>query len=187
MRSVLCVGGSETAGVRTTRGWPEHLSSALDADGCGALVYNRGRAGARLLDVLRQLPDDLQVCPRPDVLVVAIPRHDARAGGTPPSELRALLETVLRWAPAGRVVLCTPLPVGAAPLGPVRGFARPARRWVEKGSRVLRDVAIDHDAQVVTWDTMPTELLADVAHPGPNGYRWLAEQVRPAVRRVLSA
>lgn len=138
-----------------------------------------------MLDVLRQLPDDLRVCPRPDVVVIAIPRHDARGGGTPPSELQALLDTVLQWAPAGRVVLCCPTPVGAPPLGPVRGFARPARRWVDKVARLVRATGEDHDASVVGWDAMPGDLLADVAHPGPRGYAWMAEQVLPVVTGML--
>ncbi len=186
--TVLCVGGSTTLGVRSTRAYPEHLAEALRAGGRpGALVANRGVAGARLLDVLRRLPADLQAVPRPAVLVVHVPLHDARGGGTPPSELAVLLGQVLAWGRehCGEVVVCTPTPVGSAPLAPARGFARPARRWVAKGAHVARTVAADHGVTLVDWSGMPRELLADVAHPGPRGHGWLAEQLAPAVLGAL--
>lgn len=184
-RTILCIGGSTTLGVRSTRGYPEHLAQHLG----GVLVVNRGIASGRLLDVLRQLPADLTLVPwRPSVLLVGLPLHDARGGGTPPSELAALLGQVVDWGVArcGRVVLCTPTPVGAAPLAPVRGFVRGSRRWVTKGAQVVRDVATEYRLPVVEWADMPSARLVDVAHPGPDGYRWMAERALPAVQQALA-
>mgnify|MGYP001612663634 CR=1 FL=1 len=182
---ILCVGGSTTLGVRSTRGYPEHIAQQLG----GVLVANRGIAGGRLVDVLRQLPSDLLLVGGPAVLLVGLPLHDAQGGGTPPSELGVLLGQVVQWGTAhcSQVVLCTPTPIGAAPLAPVRGFVRASRRWVAKGAQEVRDVAAEYDLPVVAWDDMPPERLVDVAHPGPAGYRWMADRALPVVQQALEA
>ena len=185
MQTILCVGGSATLGVRSTRGYPEHIAQLLD----GPLVCNRGIAGGRVIDVLRQLPADLALVRRPDLLLVGLPLHDAQGGGTPPSELGALLAQMADWGRAccGQVVLCTPTPIGAAPMGPVRGFVRAARRWVPKGAQVVREVAAAYGLPVVEWADMPVERLVDVAHPGPQGYRWMADRALPVVVQALAS
>lgn len=185
---VLCLGGSNTRGVRTTRGYPEHLWSVMGPAHGNIEVHNRGIQGGRLLDVLRQVADDLHVIREPHVVVVGIPTHDAQGGGTPPNELRALLEQVIAHllGHTSAILLAEPTPiVGAEP--PVRGFGRPSRRWCAKAAAVAQATATANDLPTpIPWLGMPPELLCDGVHPGPAGYRWMAEQAVPLVRKVLS-
>jgi hypothetical protein len=176
---IACLGGSNTLGVRTTRGYPEHLPAMFSPT---PFVFNRGLAGAKTLDVLRHLPEDMALMDRVDTVVFGLPTHDAQGTGVPPSELRALVEVLLHQLllTEARIVLCTPTPVVTA--SPVRGFGRPSRRWVEKAVQVIETIGAEHEIPVVRWHTMPLGLMADAVHPGPGGCRWQAEQVAAALK-----
>ena len=90
---IACLGGSNTLGVRTTRGYPEHLPSVMGEP--RPFVFNRGLPGAKTLDVLRGLPEALFPLESLDVVVFGSPTHDAQGTGVPPRELRELLELVI--------------------------------------------------------------------------------------------
>jgi len=194
VKRIVCIGDALTLGVRTTRGYPEHLWELLHLGGEGAaplnvLVQNAGlQAGATLVDVVRALPATLSPLGRVHVAVLLAPPYDARGGGTPPREFRALLEqavVTLRALVApddGRVVLATPTPIGPTT---VRGFARPSRRWVAKAAELVLEAGRDHEVPVVQLHEMPAELLADGVHLKPAGYRWVAEQMAGEVRTAL--
>lgn len=195
MNRIVCVGDALTRGVRTTRGYPEHLWELLNlgSDGAcpmGALVHNAGLPpGSKLLDVLHALPGTYAPLGRVSLTVLLAPPYEARGGGTPPNEFRALLEQVVYHLQAAvgddrGVILATPTPIGPST---VRGFARPSRRWIEKAAKVVQEVGAEHGLQVVAAHELPVELLADGVHLKPAGYRWVAEQVAPAVRRGLLA
>lgn len=194
MKRIVCVGDALTLGVRTTRGYPEHLWEILHRgqDGgrpANVLVHNAGLpVGSTLVDVVRALPATFAPLGRVHVAVLLAPPYDARGGGTPPREFRALLEQAVvtlgeltKGDDAGAVVLATPTPIGSTE---VRGFARPSRRWVVKAAEVVRDVGHEHELQVANLHEMPVEHLADGVHLKPTGYRWVAEAIAAEVRRT---
>lgn len=189
---VICTGGSETLGVRSTRGYPEHLGEMLHNMQIPCLVQNCGVAGDKLVDMLRRLPILLATAPRGRhvVLVMALPLHDAQGGGTPPAELITLLQQAVTWGMnfSDAMLLCTPTPIGVSPLAPVRGFVRSSRRWVDqRGVSAVKDVAATNKIDIVEWHTMDKSHLIDVAHPGPAGYRWKALAALPLVLAALGA
>ena len=186
MHRIACLGGSTTAGVRTTRGYPEHLPfmlAGLIGRQTRPLVFNRGIPGGKLLDVLRQLPAELGLL-KPSVVVMGLPLHDAQGGGVPPRELEALLTLLVDQVKAvgAQLVLCTPTPILG---GSVRGFGRPSRRWVEKAAQVAQQVAACHDLPLVEWHQMDAGLLADGVHPTPQGCVWQAQQVAQVLAPLL--
>ncbi len=176
---IACLGGSNTLGVRTTRGYPEHLPYLLPGR---PIVYNLGIPGAKTLDVLRGLPAAFRSLPGAvDVAIFGLPFHDAQGGGVPPKELEALLGLLIDQVVDYRckLILCTPTPIAipADQKGEVKGFGRPSRRWIEKAVQVVATSAAALDLPVVPWHTMPKELLADAVHPSPAGCLWQAQQV----------
>lgn len=184
MRRVLCIGDPITFGVRSTRGYPEHLWDILNHDMVAPVsctVHNAGLASGCLVDVLRALPASLALQPTWTVAVLLAPPYDARGGGTPPREFGALLEQAAHALSEGasRVILCSPTPIGESD---TRGFARPSRRWIPKAAELVRDLAKAYQIPFVALHEMPRELLADAVHPKPAGYRWIADQLAPVVR-----
>lgn len=184
---IACLGGSNTLGVRTTRGYPEHLPYLLPGR---PLVYNLGLPGGKTLDVLRGLPAAFRSLPGDvDVAVFGVPLHDAQGGGVPPKELEALLGLLIDQVVDYRckLILCTPTPI-VQDKGEVRGFGRPSRRWIEKAVQVIETMATSEDrhsvAAVCRWHLMDKALLADAIHPGPAGCRWQAEVVAEAVKSL---
>ena len=193
MKRIVCIGDALTLGVRTTRGYPEHLWDLLHlgegATPLDVLVQNAGlQAGSTLVDVVRSLPATFAPLGRVHVAVLMAPPYDARGGGTPPREFRALLEQAVATLHAlvapddGRVVLATPTPIGPTT---VRGFSRPSRRWIGKAAELVLEVGREHEVPVVQLHEMPAELLADGVHLKPAGYRWVAEQMAGEVRAAL--
>lgn len=203
MKRILCIGDAVTLGVRSTRGYPEHLWEILTSSGQvaipgGVLVQNAGLSEGGLVDVLRRLPSAFGIA-QADVVVLLAPPFDARGGGTPPREFRALMVQTVEAALSmqGRqaqtsglprtMVLCSPTPIGETDgqRGHVRSFGRPSRRWVPKAAEIVREVAADHGLPYVDLHEMPRDLLADSVHLKPAGYRWVAEMVAPVVRAAL--
>lgn len=170
-RRVLCLGGSTTIGVRSTRGWPEHLQQSLVGK---ALVHNAGHQGDRLVDVLRRIPEMLPMM-RHQTIIVQMPLHDARGGGLPPAEMGILLQQVISWCQeAEPMLLCLASPTPILNTGaPVLGFGRPSRRWLLKAARVVEEVAAENELLFLPFHELPVEGMLDQVHPGKLGYAWL--------------
>ena len=181
MVKILCLGDALTHGVRSTRGWPEHLWANLDP--ATVIMLNRGLPPpAKVADVLRAM--DLSMV-KPDICIIGAPIYDAKIC-TPPKEYGLLLSQAVCHALiySKRVILCTPTPIFARD-GQPQGFGRDARRWLPKAvSAVHSAVETIDDPRLhgVNLSGMPEALLSDGVHPKPDGYKWIAEQlVRPVL------
>jgi lysophospholipase L1-like esterase len=131
--ALLVLGDSLSVGVGASS--PHRSVAGRIAQACpGLAVVNRARSGARVADVVGQL----RAAPRGrwDVVLIAAGGNDA-AAGTPVRRLAAdadaMLASALRMSP--RVVVATAASLGAIPILPW-----PARPWLERRSRRVRDV-----------------------------------------------
>jgi len=179
-RKILCLGGSTTIGVRSTRGWPEHLQQTLVGK---ALVHNAGEAGARLVDILRGLPQVLHYHRGPKAIIIQVPLHDARGGGLPPSEVGILLQQIVDWC--GEVdpqIICLATPTPIITIGgAVEGFNRPSRRWHPKAVQVVTELAEELSLPLIPFHLLSVDGMIDQVHPGRRGYEWMGQTAAATV------
>lgn len=171
-----CYGDALTFGVRSTRGWPEHLWALLQEQGKTVVVRNRGLpAPAKAQDVLRAINASTD---RGDVAILACPAYDAYGSGTPPKEYQALLSQAF-FALSQRydlVLGCVPTPI-IAHSGQPRSFGRTSRRWYKNGAKAAVEAMEEQEIKIIRISDISPDLLADGVHPTPNGYRWIAAEI----------
>jgi len=174
---IVCLGGSVCYGLRSTRGWPDHLWAL----GRGTwTVQNWARPDLNLREVVHETRrvDWSSVT----TAILQVGTEDARGSGTPPSEFVALLEqavgTVSALAPDAEILVCTPTPIGHTE---VPGYRHSSRRWVRRVSPAVAAMADAWDVGIVRLHDMPEGLLADGVFPSPDGYAWIADRVAMAL------
>jgi lysophospholipase L1-like esterase len=185
---VFCAGDS-----LTEQGYPRYLRAALGRGGLRAKVLNRGRSGntsreylAFLREGIRKLEND-----RPDIILVELGTNDVRIDGdrVTKEEFEANLRAVVavfrgfrtRAGEKPEIFLAlippvpdgTPFPFGVDSPGRVMSEINPT---IEALSRDLETGLVDNFSPFAA----SPGLLPGV-HPGPDGYRAMAENWARAI------
>lgn len=185
---VAFLGDSLTAGwrLREDEAWPARLARLLEAGGRSIRAPNAGVSGDTVARGAARLPGVLRL--RPDVLVVALGINDALQG-------RSLedVERGLRGIAAGasgegvRVLLVgVRLPPGVPGVEGARAPER-VRFFTELYPRLAAELRLPLVPDLldgVAGD--PGRLFRDRLHPNASGHVRIAENVLPALERVLA-
>ncbi len=177
---VAFLGDSLTAGygVGEALAFPALVGERLRTDGTAVEVVNAGVSGDTTADGLRRL--DRFLAARPDVVVVGLGANDGLRG-VPVDEIEENLRRILTRVRQG----------GAAPL--LLGMRVPpmmGTRYSRRFEEVYERLADDLDVPLVPFMLdgvagRPALNLEDRLHPNAAGHRRIAENVAPALERLL--
>ncbi len=179
---ILVVGTSLTAGpgIAPETAYPARLQQRIDAEGLPYRVVNAGVSGETSAGALRRL--DWLLREPADVVIVETGANDMLRGLNPDST-RANLDAILRrlrGAEPEPTVLLVPM-LAAPSLG---------REYVREFEAIYPDLAERHGVELLPFllegvAGEPELNLPDGIHPNPRGHERIADNLWPALRRVL--
>lgn len=183
---ILLVGDSITHGWENPAQqaiWNEHLPNLK--------VHNIGFSGDRTEHVLWRLGDGAVEGISPKVTIVMIGTNNTGHRQDPASDTAAGIEAIVKdlrqRLPETKILLLSVFPRGATSEDPLRKINVGINEIIPKLAGDGHVTYLDLTDKFIDADgNIPTDIMPDMLHPNPEGYKIWAAAMKPAVQNLLA-
>ncbi|HEY3324083.1 MAG TPA: platelet-activating factor acetylhydrolase IB subunit [Planctomycetota bacterium] len=178
-------------GDSITHGWENTGKSVWDESYAKRNAFNIGFSGDRTEQVLWRLQNGEVEGIAPKLIVMMIGTNNAGHRKEKSEEtaagIKAILEELGKRLPQSKVLLLAIFPRGAKTEDALRKLNDETNKLIAPYADNKRVFFLDINAKFLQPDgTLTKDIMPDLLHPNPKGYKIWAEAVEPTIEKLMS-